>query len=279
MTENYGPQEDKKIQQKIEGERIILAINNLPMNILSMNVLRELSELLDKIKENQEIKEIVITGSGKHFSAGADIKEIRNIVFGKNPHKDGWEFARLGLKTMGKIYNFPKPIIAFINGDCYGGGFELALACHYRIAISDVILSFPETKLGLMSGWGGLELIRRLGSFSDKNKKEKIIEIVSKGLYLTAKEALGLGLVDEIENIDSDEKPKKLVSRPYSVKAAEYISHSLNDRESPKLKQQNRLSLDVMDFAELCSLDSAKEGVQAFLDKRFPSPKYGYCLD
>lgn len=271
-----------KIQQKIEGGKITFTINNPPLNILSMDVLIELGELLDAIKDNRKIKTVVITGNGKHFSAGANINEIKKIVFGKNSRADGWVFARLGLEIMEKIYNFPKPIVAFINGDCYGGGLELALACQKRIVISHAILGFPEAKLGLIPGWGGLEFIREklrnLENFQNfPGKKKKIIEIVSKGLYLTAKEAVEFGLVDKI--INSGEEPKKLASRPYSVKAAKYISHSLNNRESPKLKQQNRLSLDVMDFAKLCSLDSAKEGVEAFLDKRLPSQKYGYRLD
>lgn len=264
-----------KIQQKIEGGEITLTINNPPLNILSIDTLRELGELLDAIKENQKIKAVVITGSGKHFSAGADIKEIKEIVFGKNPYEKGWKFAGIGLAAMVKIYEFSKPVTAIINGTCLGGGMELALACRRRVAVSHAILGFPETTIGLIPGWGGLEFIRNLESFPEK--KLEITEVVSKGLYLTTEEALELGLVDEI--INSGEEPKKPASRPYSVKAAKYISHSLNNRESPKLKQQNRLSLDVMDFAKLCSLDSAKEGVEAFLDKRLPSQKYGYRLD
>jgi len=238
-------------------------------------VLEELEKLLEIMEHNPMIWSVVITGSGKCFSAGANIKEIKEIVFGENPREEGWKFARLGLEVMGKIHNFPKPITAFINGDCFGGGMELALACRYRIAVSDAILGFPETKLGLMPGWGRLELIRNLESFP--RNKEKITEIVSKGLYLTAKEALEIGLVDEI--IDSGNEPKKLANRPYSTKAAEYISHSLMDRESPELEQQDRLALDTSDFTKLCEKNSAKEGVQAFLDKRFPSQKYGYRLD
>lgn len=269
----------EKIQLGIEGTAATLTINNPPLNILSVDVLEELGKLLEIIKYDPTIWSVVITGNGKNFSAGADIKEIKKIVFGKNSRADGWVFARLGLEIMGKIYNFPKPIVAFINGDCHGGGLGLALACQKRIAASHAILGFPEVKLGLIPGWGGLEFIRNLKSFSDKNKKEKIIEIVSKGFYLTAQEALELGLVDEIEIIDSDEKPKKLVSRPYSTKAAKYISHSLINRRPTELGQKDRLAFDASDFAELCETDSAKEGVEAFLDKRFPSQKYGYRLD
>lgn len=255
---------DGKIQQKIEGERITLAINNPPMNILTMDVLRELSELLDKIKENQEIKEIIITGSGKHFSAGADINEIRAIVFGKNSYEKGWRFAVLGLLTMVKIYKFPKPVTALINGTCLGGGMELALACRRRVVVSHAILGFPETTLGLIPGWGGLEFIRDLKSFP--KKKSEIAEVVQKGLYLTAKEALEIGLVDEV--VDSGQEPKKPVHRPYSTKAARCVLNSLSIEKL--LALQWRLTLDVGSFAKLCGTLDAKEGVEAFLDKRLP---------
>lgn len=263
-----------KIQQKIEGEKITLTINNPPLNILSTDALKELGELLDAIKENQEIKEIVITGSGKHFSAGADIKEIGAIVFGKNSYEKGWRFAGLGLLTMTKIYEFPKPITAFINETCLGGGMELALACKQRVAVSHAILAFPETTLGLIPGWGGLEFIRNLKSFP--KKKSEIAEFVQKGLYLTAKEALELGLVDEV--IDSGQESKKPGPRPYSRTAADRVEQSLSIVRR-LFNLRSRLALDINDFSELCALPDAKEGVEAFLDKRPPSQKYGYHLD
>lgn len=266
-----------KIQIKKEGTKATLTINNPPLNILSRDVLEELVKLLETIRYNPIIWSVVITGSGEHFSAGANIKDdIGGIVFDKNSYEKGWEFAEFGLLTMIKIYEFPKPVTALINGTCLGGGMELALACRRRVAASRAILALPETKLGLMPGWGGLEFIRNLESFSDENKKWEIIEAVKKGLYLTAEEALELGFVDEV--LFSDKESKKLANRPYSVKATEYISHSLNKRGNVELLE-DRLALDTEDFVRLCGADSAKEGVQAFLDKRFPSQKYGYRLD
>lgn len=259
---NEHPQE--KIQQKIERGTVTLIINNPPLNILSTDVLRELSEVLDIIKDNHEIREVVITGNGKHFSAGADIKEIGAIVFGKNPYGDGWQFARLGSLTMARIYAFPKPITAFINGTCLGGGMELALACDQRIAESDAILGLLETTLGLIPGWSGPEFIRNLDSFP--KKQAEIVETVSKGLYMTAEEALRLGLVDKV--IDSGREPKKPAPRPYSPRAARCVSEGLGDRKLLELKW--RLVLDIGDFAKLCKTPDAKEGVEAFLDKRLP---------
>lgn len=272
MTEE---QKQNKISLEIEKGKATIAINNPLLNVLSLEVLKELDKLLDMIKENGDVKEIVITGSGKHFSAGADINEIRAIVFGKNSYEKGWEFAGLGLLTMVKIYEFPKPVTALINGTCLGGGMELSLACRRRVAVSHAILGFPETTIGLIPGWGGLEFIRNLKSFP--KKETEITEVVRKGLYLTAKEALRLGLVDEI--INSGHEPKKLVSRPYSVKAAIKVSHSLTDRDRSLQTEHDKICFDASDFAELCETDSVKEGVEAFLDKRFPSQKYGYRLD
>lgn len=261
--------EYKYLWQETHGGKIFILINNPPLNTLDRSMLMELNELLDEIEKNPELKEIVITSIGKYFCAGANIKELKEIVCASDSlifgyqFAEGKKFAELGQKTLLKIHRFSKPVTVFITGICLGGGLELALACHKRIVVSHALLGFPETTLGLIPGWGGVEWIKEIL----KEYPEKIEKIVREGLYLDAKEARELGLVDEI--IDSGQTVNKPPARPFSKEAAKLVSKEVVDAYS-SFGLYSRLRIEAFMFGWLCEQPDAEEGITAFLEKRLP---------
>lgn len=151
MAFNY-----EKLTVEQDGMVVIAAINHPPANSMGQGVLRDLDDLLDKCLKDDGVRAIIITGTGaKLFSAGADITEFADLQGGKVPKYNGNEIYF-------KIENYPKVIIAAIQGGAYGGGLELACCCHLRIMSETATLGLPEVKLGLMPGWGGTQRLPKI---------------------------------------------------------------------------------------------------------------------
>ena len=156
MAFNY-----EKLTVEQDGMVLVAAINHPPANSMGQGVLRDLNDLLDKCENDDNVRVIILTGTGsKLFSAGADITEFADIQAGKMPKYDGNEIYF-------RIENYPKVIIAAMQGGAYGGGLELACCCHLRIMSETATLGLPEVKLGLNPGWGGTQ---RLPRFIGKTK-------------------------------------------------------------------------------------------------------------
>src|SRR2546428_1824635 len=135
-------------------ERIAtVTLNNPPSNLLSTPVLRELDQTFGKLEADEAVRIIILTASGKFFSPGADIKELAEL----NTVHQGSELSGRGQALLNRIERFDKPVIAAINGACLGGGLELAMACHMRVAAAGLLLGLPEIKLGLNPGIGGAQ--------------------------------------------------------------------------------------------------------------------------
>lgn len=133
----------------------VVTISNPPANALGRAVLDELSELLNQLENNAEVKAIVLTGEGRFFIAGADIKEFTQLA-----PAEAEAMARRGQALFDRLETFPKPIIAAINGACLGGGLELAMACHIRFAAVEAKLGLPELNLGLILATAGRSACR-----------------------------------------------------------------------------------------------------------------------
>lgn len=155
---------------------------------LSVFVLGELNEIIGKIENNSEkFEKIIFTGKENVFASGADLREIAQINA-----ENAREFAMLGQNLMNKIANLKQMTIAAVNGFCFGGALDLALACNKRIAAPNAQFSHPGANLGIITGWGGTQRVTRL-----------IGEAAALEIFLTAKrvdatEALRIGLIDEI---------------------------------------------------------------------------------
>src|SRR5690606_561926 len=159
------------------------------LNALNKELLEELSSFLNEAEKNPGIRVIILTGSGeKSFVAGADIKEFSdfNGIQGENLARNGQE------TVFDKIENFPKPVIAAVNGFALGGGLELAMACHFRIASENAKLGLPEVTLGLIPGYGGTQRLPKLIG------KGRAAQMIFTAEMISAQKAKEFGLVNDV---------------------------------------------------------------------------------
>ncbi len=231
------------------------------LNALNNQTIEELAEVVEDLEKNETVKGAIITGSGeKAFIAGADINELSGM-----DSLDGKAFARKGQKVYLALENLAKPVIAAVNGYALGGGCELAMACHIRIASENAVFGQPEVNLGIIPGYGGTQRLPRLIG------KGPALEIILSGKMISAQEALRLGLVNSVVRADQlmDEAKKLLatiLSRgPLALKyALEAVNHGLN------MSIEEAMDYEASLFGLLCATDDMKEGTKAFLEKRQP---------
>src|SRR5215831_8846720 len=177
------------VQLSKDNDIAIITVNNPPVNALSPGVPEGISEAIEHISKDSSITAAVLIGSGRTFVAGADIKEFGKITSGKTARGAGL------LPLLLQIEN-GKPIVAAIHGSAFGGGLELAMAAHYRVAAPTAQLGQPEVKLGIIPGAGGTQRLPRLVGVA------KAVEMCSEGNPISAQEALRLGLVDRLVEPD-----------------------------------------------------------------------------
>lgn len=234
------------------------------LNALNRTTIAELHTALADAFNDPEIGGIIITGTGvKAFVAGADISE-----FAETSGAGGVEMARKGQKLVFDfIENSSKPVIAAINGFALGGGLELAMACHIRIASDNAKMGLPEVTLGLIPGYGGTQRLAQLVG------KSKALEMIMTADMVTAEEALKWGLVNHVVSQDellgkAEEIMNKILQRaPLAVAAAiRAVNAGVNG-------QLNGYEAEIEAFAGCFNTSDMKEGVRAFLEKRKPEFK------
>ncbi|MBP8986775.1 MAG: enoyl-CoA hydratase/isomerase family protein [Spirochaetes bacterium] len=248
------------LEQK--GMVAILTINKPKANQLSHDVFETMRKYLDTLEIDKNIRVLVITGSGdKIFCAGADLSQ----GFGDFSAVD---FLKRGQDIWNKIEDYPKPVIAAINGHALGGGCELSMACHIRIMKKGARIGLTETNLGIMPGYGGtLRLPRLVG-------RAKALEMILFGKQLEAEEALALGLVHRVcdEQGYMDEVMKfaeELSTRPpLSIKAILKVMSA-----SPFMSPEMHLKMEREELAKLFTTKDCMEGMMAFAQKRKPEFK------
>lgn len=180
--------EFKTVKVEQRENLVILILDNPPVNQLSEHFVREMAEAIFSAQEDQSVRAIILTGTGKNFIAGADITEVqkikdKNYLFGKVMENN---------RFLNSIELGPKPVIAAINGHCLGGGLEIAMACHYRVAAAGVQVGQPEVQIGLIPGAGGTQRLPRLVGLPDA------LQMITTGQPIGADEALKKGCVDEV---------------------------------------------------------------------------------
>jgi len=233
------------------------------LNAMNDQVLDELTSKINDLISESKVRVIIVSGSeDKAFIAGADIKLMQ-----KMDSKKALSFAEKGHRLTKLIEHSKKPIIAAINGYAFGGGTEIALACHLRIASEEAIFAQPEVRIGLVPGWGGTQ---RLANVVGKGIAS---EIILTGRNVSAKRALEIGLVNKVikkENLISEcETIAKLIigNSPSAVaEAISLINISSNKPTDAGLK------IEAKKFSELFDSDETFEGLSAFIEKR--PPKY-----
>ena len=230
------------------------------LNALNKEVMAELNMAIDEIAINSAIQSAIITGSGsKAFVAGADITEFSNYS-----DNDGKSVAKVGQDTFFRIENSSKPIIACVNGFAVGGGCELAMACHFRIASENAKFGQPEVNLGLIPGYGGTQrLVQLLG-------KGRALEMIMTGNMIDANTALNYGLVNYVVSQETLLSTAISLLKTINAKAPKAISAAITSVNAVFNYSQNGYEVELESFADCFATDDKKEGVQAFLEKRKP---------
>jgi enoyl-CoA hydratase len=252
------------LRKNQEGIEFITINRPDKLNALNGEVIEYLDRILPELKTSPAIRAVVFTGAGdRSFVAGADISQF--------PHYGPMEAKAMSLTgqdIMTRIETLPKPVLAAMNGLALGGGLELAMACHIRIAASTARMGQPEVKLGIIPGYGGTQRLARLVG------KGRALEMVTRGNMITAQQALEMGLVNHVvppEQLMEETTRiagEILSNGPIAVKTAmEAIHHGLN------LSFEEACQLEANLFATLFSTDDQKEGAKAFLEKRPPEFK------
>jgi enoyl-CoA hydratase len=252
----------KNLLLRIENKIAIVTINRPDkLNALNSATLDELKAVFMQLEKDDHVNVIVLTGSGeKAFVAGADIS-----VLNKCNEDTGEEFAKKGQEIFGKIENCKKPVIAAVNGFALGGGCELALSCHIRIASENAKFGQPEVNLGIIPGYGGTQRLARLINTG------RAAEYILTGDMITAEEALRIGLINKITNQaqlleEAVNLADKISSKgQIAVRAALRSVVSINN-----ITQKEGLVLEAQLFGSCCGTKDFEEGTSAFLEKRKP---------
>lgn len=248
---------------EIDAAGIGLVTFNRPekLNALNSTVLGELDLLLHDAEHDAAVRGLILTGAGpKAFVAGADIGELAEV-----DRDRGIEVAKRGSRVFRALERFPKPIIAAINGFALGGGCELAMACHIRLAAPNAKFAQPEVKLGLIPGFGGTVRLPRLVG------RGRAIELLISGNMIDAEEAARIGLINRIVPADALLEQSRalmttiLAQSPLAVRLCLQAVDGTLD-----LPVDEALSLEATLFGEACGSADKAEGTQAFLAKRAP---------
>lgn len=255
-------EEHPLIKLKVEDAVGIITIDRPPVNALNSQAMTELNSVLEHCEKDDQIKVIVITGAGSFaFIAGADVKEIDKI----ESADEGARLALQGQAIINRIENSRKPVIAAINAICLGGGNELAMACHLRIASDRAKFGQPEISLGLIPGFGGTQRLARLCGAS------KARELCLTGDLITAQEALRIGLINRVVPDNEVLKQSVGLAKKIAVKgrvSVQLIQEAISGGIKKSLEEG--LQLEAKLFGQVCETADKKEGVRAFLEKRQP---------
>ena len=243
----------KTIKVKIEDGVAVFTIDNPPVNQMSPELNEDFAQAITGAYGDEEVKAIVLTGTGKNFIAGADITKFQNVD--PADKDEAVKMVLAGARFINGLETGPKPVIAAINGNCLGGGLETAMACHYRVAAQGVNLGQPEVQIGLIPGAGGTQRLPRLIGLPNA------IEMITVGKPIKSEKGLQRGLVDEVV------PQEKLVET--AVKAARrFISGQLNQ----KMRMTRNMNMRIPSAAERKALIAFVKGMTAAKAKGYIAP-------
>lgn len=242
-----------------EGIAFVTINRPKQLNALNEETIGELDKLFSDLELDAAVKGVIVTGSGeKAFVAGADIKELA----GETP-TTGHQTTLRGQSVMRRIETSGKPVVVAINGFALGGGMELALACHIRVAAEEAKMGLPEVKLAVIPGYGGTQRLARIVG------RGRALELILTGEMIDATEAHRIGLVNRVvpraELLGAAEAlmRKILANGPLAIR---YAIRAVDKGLDGSLDEG--LDLEASLFGILCATEDMKEGMQAFLEKR-----------
>lgn len=245
---------------EIKDNIAIVRINRpKKLNALNRETIKEIHEAFDALLKNQDAKVIILTGSGeKAFVAGADIAEFSDYSV-----EEGKDLAAKGQELVfDYIANFPKPVIAAVNGFALGGGLELAMSAHFRIASDNARLGLPETSLGVIPGYGGTQRLPELIG------KGRAIEMIMTAGMIDAETAKNYGLVNHVTSVEellplAEKLAGKILNN--SMQAVASAIKAVNDNFK---KGVDGFQTEIDSFGKAFGTEDFKEGTDAFLNKR-----------
>ena len=247
------------ILTSLQNNIFIITINRPDkLNALNKAVFADLNLALDEVYINPEIRSAIIIGSGtKAFVAGADISEFSGLA-----KEEGMALAKSGQDTFFRIENCTKPIVACINGFALGGGCELAMSCHFRIASVNAKFGQPEVNLGLIPGYGGTQRLTHLIG------KGRAIELLISGLMIDATTALNYGLVNYVVPQDELLTKANSILHTINAKAPIAVAACITAANAALDEQRDGYALEIEAFGSCFATEDMKEGTAAFLEKR-----------
>lgn len=248
---------DLLVEVKIEERVATITLANPPANVLTLPLIAELEKVTEAVAANAAVRAVVITGAGGSFVAGADVKVIASIT---SP-AEGEALALRGQALFARIEGMRKPVIAAIGGFCLGGGMELALACHLRVAGDRAKLGQPEINLGIIPGFGGTQRLSRLVG------TPRAIELILTGEMINAADAKAMGLVNRV--VPEGEVLKQAIGLAKKIAskgrlAVEACMKAICEGGGTGFEQEAKL------FGSICGTADMREGISAFLEKRQP---------
>lgn len=258
-------EEFKNLSLSIDANVLTITIDReKSMNALNQGTISELNEAIHSANDDKDIKGIIITGAGeKAFVAGADISEFAQVT-----EVTGRKFAENGQEVFQMIENSHKPVIAAVNGFALGGGCELAMACHMRVATKNARFGQPEVNLGIIPGYGGTQRLTQLIG------KGKAMELMLTGDMIDADEAHALGLVNYVvaDKNELTEKTTELFNK-INQKAPLALGMVIDCVNAVYTTGENGYQTEANSFSRCCGSNDFKEGASAFMEKRKPDFK------
>ncbi len=250
--------------EKRDGIAVITINRPQVLNALSVETIDELRRAALEVKDDEEVKGVIITGSGeKAFVAGADISELQEL-----DHDGAKSYSLRGHEALTLFERMHKPVLAAVNGFALGGGCELAMACHVRIASENAKFGQPEVGLGVIPGFGGTQRLARLVG------KGRAMQICLTGEIIDAQEAYRIGLVNKVVPADGLMTEAERLVRTimkHGPKAVELTIEAINRGIEKDL--DTGLELEANLFGLAADTEDWKEGTSAFLEKRKPEFK------
>jgi enoyl-CoA hydratase len=242
-----------------DGIALVTVNRSEKLNPLNSETINALEACFRDIAADEGVKAVIVTGAGeKSFVAGADISQITELSA-----MQGRDWGTRGQQVFSQIENLPKPVIAAINGYALGGGLELAMACHIRIASENARLGQPEVKLGIVPGYGGTQRLPRLVG------KGRALEMILTGDPVTAEEAYRMGLVNRVvpreELLPTARRLAAKIMENGPVAVALCLQAVHRGMEMPL---DAALPWEASQFGLSCATEDIREGTRAFLEKR-----------
>jgi enoyl-CoA hydratase len=243
----------------LENNVLTITINRPEkLNALNKDVFTDLENVINEVERNSQVSSAIITGAGpRAFVAGADITEFNGLS-----KEQAVAMAKRGQDIFSKIERCNKPVVAAVNGFALGGGCELSMACHFRIAGENAKFGQPEVNLGLIPGYGGTQrLVQLIG-------KGRAIELLISANTIDAQTALQYGLVNYVVKQDELLSKARSILETINTRAPLAIAACIKAANAVYDETINGFDLEVKEFANCFDSEDMKEGTAAFLEKR-----------